>query len=415
MSALTTRQRILDWFTFTPEHVTDGLARYYIYWKVFYVLAAAGHFMTLVLFWRAGVTFMAVFNIFSVATFVAALLLLERGFYRVAFWAAISELVLHGIAATVCVGHQYSFQNYPFLVVILLFIQPFYSMRASILGSAAILLSAALVMSYAVSNEPFYVMPVDQEVMLSAAPMITWPLYVLLMVLPFVRASARAEQEIAAAYGESERLLLNILPAPIAARLKTTEGMIADDHDKVAVLFADIVGFTQMSGRLTPAELVSLLNDVFNAIDEVVARYGAEKIKTIGDAYMVVAGLPLADPDPDATISHLALDMVDVVSRFKDPITDEPVRIRIGINSGAVVAGVIGNRKFAYDLWGDAVNVAARMEATGEIGRIQVPETFAMSMSDRFEFEPRGEIEVKGKGTMRTSYLTGRRPHAEAE
>ena len=415
MSELTALQRVLGWFTFKPKHVTDELARYYIYWKVFYVLAAVGHFMTLVLFLRAGVTFMAVFNVFSVAIFVAALLLLERGFYRLAFWAAISELVLHGIAATVCVGHQFSFQNYPLLVVILLFIQPFYSMRSSILAAAAILVSAAAVMSYAVSNEPLYLIPEDQEVMLSAAPMITWPFYVLLMVLPFVRASARAEQEIAAAFGESERLLLNILPAPIAARLKTTEGMIADDHDKVAILFADIVGFTEMSGRLKPAELVSLLNDVFNAIDEVVARYGAEKIKTIGDAYMVVAGLPLADPDPDATIAQLALDMVEVVSKYNDPITGEPVQIRIGINSGAVVAGVIGNRKFAYDLWGDAVNVAARMEATGEIGRIQVPERLAMSLKDRFKFELRGEIDIKGKGKMRTSYLTARRPRVEAD
>ena len=407
MSELAARQRIVDWFTVIPEHVTDGLGRYYIYWKVFYVLAALGHFLTLVLFWQTGVTFMAVFNVFSVAIFVAALFLLERGYYQTAFWAAICELVLHGIAATISVGHQYSFQNYPFLVVILLFIQPFYTIRASVLAAAAVLLSAALVMAYAVSNEPRYLMPEDQGVMLSAFPMITWPLYGLLMVLPFIRASARAEKEVADAYAESERLLLNILPAPIAARLKTTGGMIADDHDKVAILFADIVGFTEMSGRLKPAELVSLLNDVFNAIDEVVARHGAEKIKTIGDAYMVVAGLPLADPDPDATIARLALDMVDVVSKFEDPITGEPVRIRIGVNSGAVVAGVIGNRKFAYDLWGDAVNVAARMEATGKIGQIQVPETFAISLKDRFEFETRGEIEIKGKGKMRTSFLTG--------
>ena len=410
MSALSARQRALDWFTVTPEHVTDDLVRYYVYWKVFYVLAAVGHLMTLVLFWQNGVTFMAVFNIFSVAIFVGALLALDRGHYQTAFWAAITELVLHGIAATVCVGHQYGFQNYPFLVVILLFIQPFYSMRASILGAAAVLLSAALLMSYSVTNEPLYIMPEDQEVMLSATPMITWPFYVLLMVLPFVRASARAEQEVAAAYGESERLLLNILPAPIAERLKSTEGMIADDYDKVAILFADIVGFTEMSARLRPAELVRLLNDVFNAIDGVVAKYGAEKIKTIGDAYMVVAGLPLADPDPDATIAQLALDMVDVVSNFKDPVTGEPVQVRIGVNSGAVVAGVIGNRKFAYDLWGDAVNVAARMEATGEVGRIQVPEAFARSLADRFAFEPRGEVEIKGKGRMRTTYLIGHLP-----
>ena len=408
MSKATLRQRVVYWFTFTPESVSDELARYYVYWRVFYILAAAGHFITLFLFWRAGVTFMAVFNIFSVAVFVAALFLLERGYYRIAFWSAITELVLHGIAATICVDHQFSFQSYPFLVVILLFIQPFYPMRVSVVAAAAVLVSGAAVMSYSVTNEPLYMIPQDQEIMLSASAMVSWPLYALLMVLPFVRASARAEREIAAAYGESERLLLNILPAPIAARLKTTEGMIADDYDKVAILFADIVGFTEMSGRLKPAELVSLLNDVFNAIDEVVAKYGAEKIKTIGDAYMVVAGLPLADPDPDTTISQLALDMTDVVSDFKDPTTGEPVQIRIGINSGAVVAGVIGNRKFAYDLWGDAVNVAARMEATGEIGKIQVPDTFAASLKDRFAFEPRGEVEIKGKGKMQTSFLTGR-------
>ncbi len=390
-----------------PQQVPDDLARYYIYWKIFYFLAAVGNALALVLFWRAGVAFMAVFSIFSIALFVSALLLLGRGFYRVAFWAAIFELILHGIVATVCVGNQYSFQNYPFLVVILLFIQPFYSFRLSMLVTVGTLASAAAVMYYAFTHEPIYLMPADQAPMLSAIPMFTWPLYVLLMVLPFIRASARAEQEIAAAYGESERLLLNILPAPIAERLKATEGMIADDHEKVAILFADIVGFTQMSSRLQPAELVSLLNDVFNAIDEVVARYGAEKIKTIGDAYMVVSGLPLANFDPDDTIARLALDMVKVVSRFKDPTTGEPVRIRVGINSGAVVAGVIGNRKFAYDLWGDAVNIAARMEATGEVGRIQVPEAFASSLRNRFEFEARGEVEIKGKGRMKTCFLTG--------
>ncbi|MEM7429189.1 MAG: adenylate/guanylate cyclase domain-containing protein [Pseudomonadota bacterium] len=409
MAEQTFQERVSDWFTVPPAHVGKDLARYYVYWKVFYFLAAVGHFLTLLLFWNNGVTFMALFNIFSVVIFVSALWLLERGYYRLAFWGAITELVLHGIAATICVGHQYSFQLYPFPVVILLFIQPFYALRTSVAAASAVLISAAAVMSYAVTHDPVYLIPESQQVFLSATAMITWPFYVLLMVLPFVRASARAEEEVAAAYGESERLLLNILPAPVAARLKASEGMIADDHDRVAVLFADIVGFTEMSGRLKPAELVSLLNDVFNAIDEVVAKHGAEKIKTIGDAYMVVAGLPLPDDEPGVTISNLALDMVEEVSRFQDPVTGEPVQIRIGINSGAVVAGVIGNRKFAYDLWGDAVNVAARMEATGDIGRIQVPESFAQALSDRFEFEPRGEVEVKGKGAMKTSFLNGRR------
>ncbi|MEM8645748.1 MAG: adenylate/guanylate cyclase domain-containing protein [Pseudomonadota bacterium] len=408
MSAVTARQQLIDWFTVPPEHVPDDLVRYYIYWKVFYVLGAAGHFLTGLLFWQNDVTFMALFNIFSVALFISALLALERGYYQLAFWGAITELVLHGIAATVCIGFQYGFQNYPFLVGILLFIQPFYTLRVSVLGTLLVLTSAGILMAYSVTHDPVYLIPEGHRVFLSVTAIFTWPVYVLLMVLPFVQASARAEREVAAAYGESERLLLNILPAPIAARLKETEGMIADDYDRVAILFADIAGFTQMSGRLEPAQLVKLLNDVFNAIDEVVARYGAEKIKTIGDAYMVVAGLPIEDPDPDDTIAQLALDMVEAVGKFKDPISGEPVQIRVGINTGAVVAGVIGKRKFAYDLWGDAVNVAARMEATGEIGRIQVPDELAAALQDRFTFEPRGEIEVKGKGKMRTSFLVAR-------
>lgn len=399
--------RYISWLTHVPQNVPSDLARYYIYWKIFYLLAALGHLYALQMFWQTGVHFMTVFNIFSVAVFVAALFLLKHGFYRLAFWGAVTEMSLHGIAATVCVGTQYDFQNYAFLVAILLLIQPFYHLRSSILMAAVVLASAAAVKYYALTNPPVYVMPEEYAVTLAVIPMITWPIYVLMMVLPFVRASARAEKELAAAYGESERLLLNILPAPIAERLKTTTEMIADDYENVAILFADIVGFTEMSNRLPPADLVKLLNRVFNAFDELAAKYKVEKIKTIGDAYMIVAGLPVPDDNASETIARLALEMQAAVSQIKDPASGEPVRIRIGISSGAVVAGVIGNRKFAYDLWGDAVNIAARMEASGEAGRIQVPEDFAAALKDRFTFEPRGEIDIKGKGPMRTSFLTG--------
>jgi len=349
---------------------------------VFYAIAALGHLFALETFVQTGATIMAVFNIFSVSLFIAALFLLKKGYYRTAYWGAILELTSHGILATICVGPDYGFTAYPFLVTILLFIQPFYTWRFSLLVAALILTSAV----------------------------VTWPIYVLIMVLPFIRASARAEKELAAAYAESERLLLNILPEPIARRLKATAGMITDDRDHVAILFADIVGFTSMSGRLRAAEVVTLLNEVFNAIDELVVQYGAEKIKTIGDAYMVVAGLPEPVKDPEETIARLALDIQRVASQFRIPDTGEPVALRIGINTGQVVAGVIGNRKFAYDLWGDAVNVAARVEATGEPGRIQVTDAFADTLRDRFEFEPRGEIEVKGKGMIATSFLVGELP-----
>jgi len=403
-------QRIIDWFSEIPEHVPEGMARYYIYWKVLYVTGGLGHLSALVLFWVAGVQFMFLFNIFSVALFAAAFVLLQNGWYRTAFWAVNAELILHGIAATICIGPLYSFQNFAFLVVILAFIQPFYRIWVSVALAGVATGSGALVMLYATHNPPIYVVPEVLQDSFVVIPMLTWPLFVLAMVLPFVSASARAEKQLAAAYGESESLLLNILPEPIARRLKSSDGMIADDADRVAVLFADIVGFTQMSDRLPPADVVNLLNEVFQAIDALLERYGAEKIKTIGDAYMVVVGLPDPVDDPDGTIAALALDIQAAVPSFRQPGTGAPLQLRIGLNSGKVVAGVIGQRKFAYDLWGDTVNVAARLEAASEAGRIQVTEAFAAGLADRFEFEPRGEIEIKGKGPIATCFLLGRKP-----
>lgn len=397
----------VKWLLHAPDFVPDEMLRYYIYWRVFYFLGGLGHLMAMGLFYQAGVTFMVYFNVFSVAAFATAFVLLQRGYYRLPFWLANLELILHGIAATICVGPLYSFQNYAFLVVVLWFIQPFYPIWLSALFAAATLASAAVVQYVAITNPPIYQIPEDMANSMAVTPIVTWPIYVLALVLPFIMTSARAEKELSAAYDESERLLLNILPAPIAERLKATRGMIADDFDRVAILFADIVGFTAMSERLPPARIVALLNEVFNAIDELAARYKVEKIKTIGDAYMVVAGVPDKMDDPDDTIARLALDIQEAVSGFTLPDSDEKVQVRIGINSGKVVAGVIGQRKFAYDLWGDAVNVASRMEATGVPGRIQLAESLAAVLSDRFEFEPRGEVEVKGKGKIKTCFLVG--------
>ena len=273
--------------------------------------------------------------------------------------------------------------------------------------TAITLASAVGVTAYMQHNEPLYQIPPELTDTFELMAVVNWPIFVLIMVLPFIRASARAEAELSEAYDESERLLLNILPAPIAQRLKNTPGLIADDRERVAILFADVVGFTNLSGRVQPAEIITLLNSVFNAIDELVDKHGVEKIKTIGDAYLAVAGLPDPIDNPEVTISRLALDVQEAVSKIRVPGTDEPVQIRIGLHAGHVVAGVIGNKKFAYDLWGDAVNFAARMEATGVPGRIQVTAEFAEVLGDRFRFEPRGKIAVKGKGEVQTCFLVG--------
>ena len=203
---------------------------------------------------------------------------------------------------------------------------------------------------------------------------------------------------------QSEKLLLNILPKPIAERLKAQQSTIADSFADVSVLFADIVGFTELSARMSPTELVKRLNVIFSHFDQLAEKYGVEKIKTIGDAYMVVGGLPMPRDDHAEAIAQMALGMQAKIAKLCAD-TGEKLAIRVGINSGPVVAGVIGVSKFTYDLWGDTVNVAARMEATGFAGRIQVTDVTYELLKDKYLFERRGVIQVKGKGNMMTYWL----------
>lgn len=204
----------------------------------------------------------------------------------------------------------------------------------------------------------------------------------------------------------SERLLLNVLPAPIADRLLHGESLIVDRFDSVSVLFADIVGFTKLSQTTSPEVLVTMLNELFSMFDRLAEKHGLEKIKTIGDAYMVVAGIPQPIADHAVAIAHMGLDMQAGLAEYCDR-TGTQLSIRIGIHTGSVVAGVIGKKKFIYDLWGDTVNTASRMESHGVPGKVHVTEATQAALAEQFEFEDRGEIEVKGKGAMRTYLLVG--------
>lgn len=212
----------------------------------------------------------------------------------------------------------------------------------------------------------------------------------------------RLNTELDGERAKAERLLRNVLPGPIAERLKHGEGTIADAFDSVTVLFADIVGFTTLSSKVPADELVVVLNDVFSRFDTLAEKHGLEKIKTIGDAYMVAAGIPEARADHAAALADLALRMRTAIREFPG------LEIRIGINSGAVVAGVIGKKRFIYDLWGDTVNIASRMESQGISGEIQISETTRALLSPDFVCEERGEIQIKGKGSMRVFLLKGR-------
>lgn len=211
----------------------------------------------------------------------------------------------------------------------------------------------------------------------------------------------QAEQE------KSERLLLNILPKPIAEKLKQGWNTIADSFAEVTVLFADIVDFTKLSSQVSPTDLVNLLNEIFSTFDQLAEQHGLEKIKTIGDAYMVVGGLPVPTPNHAVAIAEMALDMQQAIAQFNTE-REQPFSIRIGINTGPVVAGVIGTHKFTYDLWGDTVNIASRMESQGIVGSIQVTSATYERLREHYKFEERGLIDVKGKGEMRTYLLLGR-------
>ncbi|NEQ69432.1 MAG: response regulator [Symploca sp. SIO2D2] len=212
--------------------------------------------------------------------------------------------------------------------------------------------------------------------------------------------NARLQQE----QEKSERLLLNILPEAIAQQLKQDTSAIAEQFDEATIMFADIVGFTPLADGMSPQKLVNLLNQIFSTFDELTQKHGLEKIKTIGDAYMVVGGLPKVRLDHAEAIADMALDLQQAITQF-GVNQQQPFQMRIGINTGSVVAGVIGKKKFSYDLWGDAVNVASRMESSGVPGYIQVTAVTYEYLKDKYLLEKRGAIMVKGKGEMTTYWL----------
>jgi class 3 adenylate cyclase len=219
----------------------------------------------------------------------------------------------------------------------------------------------------------------------------------------------RLVAELRKAWEQSESLLLNTLPPPIVKRMKDGERTIADAVPNVTVLFADIAGFTKISATLSPQELVGRLDEIFTDIDAIASRHGVEKIKTIGDCYMAVAGVPEPRADHAVAVARMALELRDRVRGY-ELLPGTRLGVRIGLNTGPVVAGVIGRDRFAYDLWGDTVNTASRMESHGTTGEIHCSETAYLALRDAFDFEPRGTVDIKGKGSMPTYFLRGPKP-----
>jgi class 3 adenylate cyclase len=281
-------------------------------------------------------------------------------------------------------------------------------------GAAGYLRWALLIAGWFVAGPVLFRLIIDPEPVLPVLGEVVREISLLLATLLLGdavrtrRALTRQQGLLEAEQARSERLLHNMLPAPIAERLKQREGVIADAFGEVTVLFADIVDFTSHAERSPPTATVAVLDELFSQFDALAESRGLEKIKTIGDAYMVAGGLPDPLPDHAGAVAELALEMLELVAHRSLP-DGAPVRLRIGIGSGPVVAGVIGRRRFSYDLWGDTVNTASRMQTTGLPDCIQVTQPTRDLLGDRYRFQARGRIQVKGKGTM-TTYFLSRRP-----
>jgi class 3 adenylate cyclase len=231
-------------------------------------------------------------------------------------------------------------------------------------------------------------------------------------LLSLSRQVRMAQDALAAEHARSEALLDNLLPVDIAARLKSAPGqIIADDLPAVTILFADIVDFTPRASTMPPEEVVRFLNRVFTEFDRLTDHFALEKIKTIGDAYMVAAGMPQARDDHAQAVADMALEMIAVTNKLTAE-TGQSIEVRIGLHSGAAIAGVIGTQKVFYDVWGDTVNTASRMESHGDVGRIQLTEETKALLGEAYVFEARGAVEIKGKGVINTYWLVGRNTDA---
>jgi len=373
--------------------------------RVVMLLGAIGHLGYTFLFLILDHRLLFVINVISTLWFLGLFQALRANApARIVWWLAAVELVCNNSYATIELGLDTGFTLYAFIGVALLGSVPFDTARnrvlGTILGNAIGLAACTWVIVYGPTA------PLDAltTMILFVGNGVFAGLCVAAVLWFFVNEIHRAEKALESEYQRSEGLLFNLMPAQVAERLKHGELTIADDCEETTVLFADIVGFTPLASKLHAVELVGFLRGVVSRFDQLAGEHGIEKIKTIGDAYMAVAGAPEPDPDHAAKMAGFAQAMIESTRSFAGP-EGERISLRVGLHSGPLAAGVIGERRMAFDLWGDTVNTAARMESSGVAGRVQISDATYRYLAGRLAAEPRGEIEVKGKGKMRTWLL----------
>lgn len=359
------------------------------------------------LFLALGMRGLAYYNIISVSTFIIASWLSRRGWLAIPLTMAAIELIVHQSLCVHYLGWDVGYQYWLLGIVAIYFFVPDRLSWFSVI-SVAYTVIAFIALYFLEHNNPSGTMHI--------APAVSRWLFLGNLVCIFAMAAFapwrltrdvdRAQAALRQAHARTEELLYNTLPKEIATRLRNAE-VVADHVAQVTVLFADIVGFTPLAEKLPPQELINLLDEIFSRFDSVVDRMGLEKIKTIGDAYMAAAGVPRPRPDHAAAMAELALTLQEITQSIAQA-RSVPLAIRIGLHSGPVVAGVIGRRKFAYDLWGDTVNTAARLESHGLPGEIQLSAATKNALNSTWLVEARGPVTLKGKGTVEAYLLRGR-------
>lgn len=404
-------ERAAQWLFSVPEGLPRAYQRFHAVARASSVMGVIVHLGFLAAFLAVHEYVLAALNVFSVLLYAWIAYALKRPISNLAYYLAGIELYVHAVVATIYLGPDAGFHFYCALAVVGVVFSPMLPRWQKIWASANLTVTFAVLSVWPMILAPLSAQPEEVLLGFHLFNVLGFLTVLAAAMLTFDGAIRRAEAALEAEYEKSERLLHNILPVEVAERLKNAPDVIADGYPDATILFADLVGFTKLSAEIPPDELVKLLNGVFSEFDELVEKHDLEKIKTIGDAYMVVAGLPRRRRDHAAAAARLALDMIAAVER-QAAETGFPLKIRIGLNSGSVVAGIIGRRKFAYDLWGDAVNLAARMEANGLPGRIQMTAATGALLRGEFEIEARGTIRVKGKGEVEAYFLNGRTAQA---
>ena len=386
-----------------PKDLDNASSRLYVIASANIPFAILIHLLYIPLFLWMNVPEMALINIASVIAWVFVLYCIRQMMFSTAWILFTAEIMLHAGFCSHYVGWGFGNQYFLFTLVGMSFLLPRKIYLSMTIAVAAVI--EFVILSRWSNETPWNGNP-DLLYLLNVFNIVIALSISVFDTLHYQLIIHQTEAQLKKANSKSEKLLANVFPLAILEKLKNKEEPIAERFDSASVFFADIMGFTPLSEKLSPVELVNLLDKLFSLFDGLVIKHNVEKIKTIGDAYMVAAGVPTTIENHAEQLANFALDFKLCLADFNLK-NNQSLRMRIGINSGPIVAGVIGKSRFIYDLWGDCVNTAARMESHGMAEEIHISEHTYKLLSDKFTFESRGIIEVKGKGPMPTYFLRG--------